>query len=632
MSDTSSTFWRPVALFLLVALIGVYLLYEWYDDRLYEQLDSQESALAQAARNARQLDARLADAESRRELLAAELDRLGAEHAEQLSELEQRLAALLGEKQDLEERYQTLLERHQAMEVDLDSERAQASGAYAELEARYQQAEETIAALRDDLSRVHETIAATAAEHRAHIETLERHLNERIHLSTTTPMDAELLRLAQNLGVVPSEADRQAIAELKTKLELLQEDYAAARAKYEVDCAHLRQALEQAEAKAAARGAELEQLKIAYDEALAALETRPAEAGEAVAELAELNRTLAAREARISELEARLVAVGQQRVEAEAALAERPSAAQLAELERALGEARARIEGLETEAAAAAEGADASAALREQLAVREARIAELEAALAELEAGHQALSTELDARPTAARVSELEQALAEAQARIAELEDELAAFAAGADADAGLRERLAAREARISELESQLAAQQARLAEADAALAEQAGAAEVEAQVEALSAALAAERAETARVRALYQRLAELGASYTEQGMRLRLANDTLRFPSGAATLPAGELPVLDGIVALLADNPGLTLRIVGHTDSAGSDAINLELSRQRAEAVRQGLIERGLEAARVEAEGIGEAEPIASNATASGRASNRRVEIYVIE
>ncbi|NKN33818.1 OmpA family protein [Marichromatium bheemlicum] len=573
MSDTSSTFWRPVALFLLVALIGVYLLYEWYDDRLYEQLDTQEQALAEAAGHARQLDVELAEAVSRRDALSLELEQLRLDHDTTLAALEQRLATLRADKEALEQRYQTLHERHQSMAADLDSERAQASGAYAELEARYQQAEATIATLRDDLSRVHEAIAATAAEHRAHIETLERHLNERIHLSTTTPMDAELLRLAQNLGVVPSEADRQAIAELKTKLELLQEDYAAARAKHEADRAHLQQALEQAEARAAAREAELDELKRAYGEALAALEARPSEDGDddAVARLAELNRTLAEREARIAELEERLVAVGQQRAEASAALAARPSAQQLTELETALAAARTRIEGLEAELTSAAAGAADEAVLREQLMAREARVVELESTLAELEADHQALRAEL-------------------------------------------------------------AAQQARLVEDDAALAAQADDIEIDAQVETLTTALAAERERTAQVRALYQRLAELGASYSEQGMRLRLANDTLRFPTGAATLPADELPVLDQIVALLADNPGLTLRIVGHTDSAGSDALNLELSRQRAEAVRAGLIERGLDPERVEAEGVGEAGPIASNATARGRASNRRVEVYVIE
>jgi outer membrane protein OmpA-like peptidoglycan-associated protein len=72
------------------------------------------------------------------------------------------------------------------------------------------------------------------------------------------------------------------------------------------------------------------------------------------------------------------------------------------------------------------------------------------------------------------------------------------------------------------------------------------------------------------------------------------------------------------------------SLRVEAHTDSQGPDAANLALSQQRAEAVRQALVGAGIAAARISAVGKGEASPVADNATAEGRARNRRVEIVV--
>ncbi|NBD19608.1 OmpA family protein [Aquabacterium fontiphilum] len=78
----------------------------------------------------------------------------------------------------------------------------------------------------------------------------------------------------------------------------------------------------------------------------------------------------------------------------------------------------------------------------------------------------------------------------------------------------------------------------------------------------------------------------------------------------------------------------GLTLEViiaVGHTDSVGSDAYNQKLSVRRAEAVKSYLVSKGIDAARVYTEGKGEKQPVADNATAAGRAQNRRVEIEVV-
>lgn len=103
---------------------------------------------------------------------------------------------------------------------------------------------------------------------------------------------------------------------------------------------------------------------------------------------------------------------------------------------------------------------------------------------------------------------------------------------------------------------------------------------------------------------------------------------DGLYFDTGRATLAAQSNASLDQAALLLQQQPSLSLRVVGHTDSTGNAEANMALSRQRAEAVRGALIARGIAAARLSAQGAGSSAPVASNATADGRARNRRVEL----
>jgi outer membrane protein OmpA-like peptidoglycan-associated protein len=90
--------------------------------------------------------------------------------------------------------------------------------------------------------------------------------------------------------------------------------------------------------------------------------------------------------------------------------------------------------------------------------------------------------------------------------------------------------------------------------------------------------------------------------------------------------------PESEGLLAALAtglkDSPAAAITVIGHTSSEGSDAYNEELSQRRAEAVAAAMVERGLDAGRVSAEGRGEQQPIADNSTEAGRSLNRRVEI----
>ncbi|MDR3214370.1 MAG: OmpA family protein, partial [Azoarcus sp.] len=77
---------------------------------------------------------------------------------------------------------------------------------------------------------------------------------------------------------------------------------------------------------------------------------------------------------------------------------------------------------------------------------------------------------------------------------------------------------------------------------------------------------------------------------------------------------------------------PVTYVTIIGHTDSTGSDAINNPLSVNRAAATRDYLTARGVAMGRIAIDGRGSREPVARNASTSGRAMNRRVEIYVAE
>jgi OOP family OmpA-OmpF porin len=71
---------------------------------------------------------------------------------------------------------------------------------------------------------------------------------------------------------------------------------------------------------------------------------------------------------------------------------------------------------------------------------------------------------------------------------------------------------------------------------------------------------------------------------------------------------------------------------VQGHTDSVGSDAYNQKLSQSRADSVRERLVAQGVDAAQLSARGYGEARPVTTNATAEGRAQNRRVAMEVLE
>ncbi len=99
-------------------------------------------------------------------------------------------------------------------------------------------------------------------------------------------------------------------------------------------------------------------------------------------------------------------------------------------------------------------------------------------------------------------------------------------------------------------------------------------------------------------------------------------------FDTGSATVKPESAGVLKAIAAVLTQHADIRVRIIGHTDAVGDDKANLELSEHRAAAVREMLrTEYQIDGNRLETGGKGEAEPVADNQTAAGRAQNRRVE-----
>lgn len=111
--------------------------------------------------------------------------------------------------------------------------------------------------------------------------------------------------------------------------------------------------------------------------------------------------------------------------------------------------------------------------------------------------------------------------------------------------------------------------------------------------------------------------------------LRLNVPAD-FSFAVGSANIQPAMRPVLDEIGRNL--DRSVRVTIVGHTDSTGGEALNERLAVDRAAAVRDYLSSRGVAASRVSIQGRGEREPVASNATDSGRAANRRVEIFLAE
>ena len=116
--------------------------------------------------------------------------------------------------------------------------------------------------------------------------------------------------------------------------------------------------------------------------------------------------------------------------------------------------------------------------------------------------------------------------------------------------------------------------------------------------------------------------------------MRNKLLNDGkiisygIQFDVNSDKLKPESYSTLKEIADILKENPTIRIKIVGHTDSDGDDAMNLDLSKRRSVSVKNELVNKfGIDAGRLETDGKGKSEPIAHNNSAVNKARNRRVE-----
>lgn len=237
------------------------------------------------------------------------------------------------------------------------------------------------------------------------------------------------------------------------------------------------------------------------------------------------------------------------------------------------------------------------------IAVATAEAAQSEKKLIELEREHDKLLVEI----------------AQHDAQLARLEVDklrLQALARDEEAERTQRERAAAEEQSARDLEAAKATadQAKRLAEAQAE-----------------EAKLARQAAELSKQVAPGVR-AQMKALTPEADPRGEVLTLGDVFAPGSATLPPEVLREFERVVAFANKDKGRKLLIEGHTDNRGSARLNRDLSQDRAEALKQALVKRGVAAKRISAVGKGDAEPVASNETEDGRARNRRVEIVLVK
>ena len=131
--------------------------------------------------------------------------------------------------------------------------------------------------------------------------------------------------------------------------------------------------------------------------------------------------------------------------------------------------------------------------------------------------------------------------------------------------------------------------------------------------------------------RELEAQLSGTGVGVARQGdnLVLRMPSD-VTFASNQSSINPGFYATLDDVAAVLNRYDQSIVDIIGHADSDGAEDYNLNLSRQRASSVAQYLVSRNVLADRLYVDGRGESEPVATNATAEGKAQNRRVEILI--
>ncbi|MBB5345660.1 OmpA family protein [Tunturibacter empetritectus] len=186
-----------------------------------------------------------------------------------------------------------------------------------------------------------------------------------------------------------------------------------------------------------------------------------------------------------------------------------------------------------------------------------------------------------------------------------------------------------AQQSQLQAQQSQLEAERARAAQAEAdADRARAEAAAAEAQARAAAANKSATDANAVRERLRAQLNSVLATSESARGLIVNMSD--VLFDTGRYTLKTNTQISLAKVAGILQAYPGLKLQVEGYTDSVGGDQYNQKLSENRADAVRDFLETQGVQPDNITATGYGKAKPVADNATAQGRAQNRRVNLVV--
>jgi outer membrane protein OmpA-like peptidoglycan-associated protein len=152
------------------------------------------------------------------------------------------------------------------------------------------------------------------------------------------------------------------------------------------------------------------------------------------------------------------------------------------------------------------------------------------------------------------------------------------------------------------------------------------------AKAQAQEANLAKQEAELAMEEAdsLRKKLNSIATEQTDKGLMMTLGDFV--FDSGRSTIKQEAVDNFSKVVDFINTYPNKKVRIEGHTDSSGSNKLNLKLSQKRADAVKNLLIKNGISASQIQAVSMGEDFPIAENSTNAGKAKNRRVEIIILK
>jgi OOP family OmpA-OmpF porin len=227
----------------------------------------------------------------------------------------------------------------------------------------------------------------------------------------------------------------------------------------------------------------------------------------------------------------------------------------------------------------------------------------------------------------------------EKKAQLAYIAEKRAQIAT-ASAEAKMAERDAEKMGReTSDLIAEKRTQEARIAMKEAEQAKAAAAAEAEratrakAEAEQARQAAQAEAERAARAKAeteqLKKEMADLKAKQTERGIVLTMGE--VLFATGKSDLSAAAMQSVNKLAEFLQKYPRQNVLIEGHTDSEGSDETNMTLSQKRADAVKEALTGRGVDAGRISTKGYGKKYPVTSNDTPAGQSQNRRVEVIIL-